>query len=101
MEIMIKGGAGGMNYFMLMAGPGVVKGPGGAEMGVGGGGMGGGGRGGEPIMEKRSLARKAKLADMKPQIIPLVLVQPNGGEKDTNIKYSRGIQRPRTLNRKM
>lgn len=41
--------------------------------GAGGSGMGGGGSGmggGDPIMEKRHLLRKAKLHDMKPQIIP-------------------------------
>lgn len=54
---------------MVGPGPGVTKGP---NLGMGGGVMGGSGRGGgDPIMERRrGLARKAKLHDMKPQIIP-------------------------------
>ncbi|KAE9970585.1 hypothetical protein BLS_004857 [Venturia inaequalis] len=78
--VMIKGGRGGAGPSMVYTGTGkgVVKGP--ITAGMGPVGMGGG-MGGGDYMEKGSLIRKAKMAAMKPQIIP-------------------GIQRPRTLKKK-
>lgn len=60
MQVMVKGGRGGAggNVMVMAGGTGVVKGPITGTIGEG-----------EPIMERR-LVRKAKMHDIKPQIIP-------------------------------